>query len=124
MVPPIRNDTEWMGLVTMSERDLKRMEVLSEVLVGRRTVVAAASVLGVSERQAYRLLARYQVEGGSGLAHKARGRESNHSMNQGFENMPWNWSGSATLISDQTLATEVLAEDTVSALGVRRCGGG
>jgi transposase len=63
----------------MSARDLKRIEVLSEVLVGRRTVAAAASVLEVSERQAYRLLARYQEEGGSGLAHKARGRESNRS---------------------------------------------
>jgi hypothetical protein len=43
----------------MSERDLKRIEVLSEVLAGRRTVAAAAAVLAVSERQAYRLLARY-----------------------------------------------------------------
>jgi Homeodomain-like domain len=54
-----------MGWIRMSARDLKRIEVLIEVLVGRRTVVAAALVLGVSERQAYRLLARYQQEGGS-----------------------------------------------------------
>lgn len=37
----------------MSERDLKRIEASSEVLSGRRLVAAAASLLGISERQAY-----------------------------------------------------------------------
>jgi transposase len=67
----------------MSERDLKRVEVLNEVQAGRRTVTAAASVLGVSERQTYRLLARYKEDGGFGLVRKARGRESNRSHNPG-----------------------------------------
>jgi transposase len=66
-----------MGWISMSERDLKRIEVLSDVRTGRRTVAAAAAVLAVSERQAYRLLARYECDGGSGLIHKARGRSSN-----------------------------------------------
>jgi hypothetical protein len=37
-----------MGWVTMSERDLQRIEVLTDVLAGRRTVAAAATVLAVS----------------------------------------------------------------------------
>lgn len=41
-----------MGLISMSECDLKRIEVLSEVRSGRFTVAAAAAVLAVSERQA------------------------------------------------------------------------
>ncbi|SNT13251.1 Helix-turn-helix domain-containing protein [Granulicella rosea] len=68
----------------MSERDLKRIEVLSEVRAGRRTVAAAAAVLAVSERQAYRLLARYEADGGGGLIHQARGRTSNRSKNEGI----------------------------------------
>ena len=44
-----------MAWISMSERDLRRIEVLSDVRVGRRTVAAAAAVLAVSERQAYRL---------------------------------------------------------------------
>jgi hypothetical protein len=40
----------------MSEHDLKRVEVLSEVESGRRSRAAAASLLGFSERQLYRLL--------------------------------------------------------------------
>ena len=45
----------------MSERDLKRIEVPSEVMSGRRTLAAGAAVLAISERQAYRLLARYEA---------------------------------------------------------------
>jgi hypothetical protein len=37
----------------MSERDLKRIEVLTEVLAGRRTVVSAAGVLGLGVRQPF-----------------------------------------------------------------------
>nr|WP_232298949.1 helix-turn-helix domain-containing protein [Granulicella tundricola] len=51
---------------------------------GRRTVAAAAAVLAISERQAYRSLARYEVGGDSGLIHKARGRTSNRSRNEGI----------------------------------------
>jgi len=76
-----------MGWISMSERDLKRIEVLSEVRTGRRTVGAAAAVLAVSERQTYRLLARYERDGGSGLIHKARGRASNRSWNEGIRRM-------------------------------------
>ena len=42
----------------MSERDLRRIEVLSEVRAGLRMMAAAAAVLSISERQAFRLLAR------------------------------------------------------------------
>ena len=78
-----------MGLIRMSTRDLKRIEVLSEVLVGRHTVTEAGSLLGLSERQMYRLLARYQQEGGSGIAHKSRGRESNRSYNPRMSEGMW-----------------------------------
>ena len=72
-----------MAWTRMSERELRRVEVLNEVHSGRRTVAAAASVLSTSEWQAYRLLARYQEKGGFGLVHKARGRTSNRSHNPG-----------------------------------------
>lgn len=55
-----------MGWISMSERDLRRIEALSEVRTGRRTVAAAAPVIAVSERQAYRLLARTSAMVGAG----------------------------------------------------------
>ena len=66
----------------MSSSELKRIEVLSEVLAKRRTEVSAAGVLGLSARQTRRLVAAYRDKGGSALIHKARGRASNnHSKN-------------------------------------------
>jgi hypothetical protein len=58
----------------MSKRDLKRVEVLTEVLSGHRTLVSAAMVLAIGVRQTFRLLARYWEHGGGALIHKARGR--------------------------------------------------
>jgi hypothetical protein len=43
----------------MSERDVRRVEVLAEVLSGRRTVASAAIVLAVGVRQIHRLLIRF-----------------------------------------------------------------
>jgi len=69
----------------MSERDLKPIQVLTEVLAGRRTVVSAAAVLALGVRQTFRLLARYQEGGGGALVHKARGRTSNNCFTGGFQ---------------------------------------
>ena len=61
-----------MGLVTMSAKDLQRIEVLTEVLAGRRSVSSAATVLAISDRQVNRLLVRYRDGGGGALIHRAR----------------------------------------------------
>jgi transposase len=99
-----------MGWISMSERDLKRIEVLNDVRAGRRTVAAAAAVLAVSERQAYRLLARYETDGGSGLIHKARGRSSNRSKNEGIRKYAVELVRTRYADFGPTLATEVLLE--------------
>src|ERR1700710_294851 len=99
-----------MGWISMSERDLRRIEVLSEVRTGRRTVAAAAAVLAVSERQAYRLLARYEADGGSGLIHKARGRVSNRSPNEGIRKYAVELVKTRYADFGPTLATEVLLD--------------
>jgi len=99
-----------MGWISMSERDLRRIEVLSEVRTGRRTVAAAAAVLAVSERQAYRLLVRYELDGGSGLIHKARGRVSNRSRNEGIREYAVELVKTRYADFGPTLATEVLLE--------------
>ena len=69
-----------MGWVEMSERELNRIEVLSEVETGRLRAEDAAGLLGLSRRQVFRLLARFRADGPSGLAHKARGRAPNNAI--------------------------------------------
>ena len=74
-----------MGWVQMSKRDLQRVEVLTEVLAGSRTTESAAGVLGVSLRQAQRLLARYRDGGGGALIHKSRGRPASNKLGSGVQ---------------------------------------
>ena len=61
----------------MSERERRRVEMFGRVRDGQVSVAAAAAALGVSERQAWRLKARYVAEGDGGLVHGLRGRPSN-----------------------------------------------
>jgi len=74
-----------LGWVQMSKQDLKRIEVLTEVLAGRRTAGSAAAVLDLSVRQAQRLLARYQDGGGAALIHRSRGRPAANRLGAGVQ---------------------------------------
>ncbi len=68
----------------VSERDLQRIELLTEVLAGRRTAASAAVLLNLSVRRLGRLLLRYRDDGGGALIHKGRGKISNHCVNEGL----------------------------------------
>ncbi|WP_137153611.1 ISNCY family transposase [Rhizobium sp. FKL33] len=72
-----------MGLIVMSERDLQRIEVLSKIVEGRMTIVAASSVLAISTRQVRRLLDVFERDGAAAIRHKARGRPSNNWIRDG-----------------------------------------
>ena len=58
----------------MSAKEQNRLQILNGVLERYWTIREAAPLLGVSERQGWRLLAAYRREGARGLAHKNRGR--------------------------------------------------
>jgi transposase len=60
----------------MSQRELRRVEVLARVKSKELTVVDAASLVGVSYRQAKRLWKRYREQGAKGLRHRGVGRVS------------------------------------------------
>ena len=60
--------------LTLNQREQTRLEILNHVLQGLLRVHEAAVLLGVSERQAWRLLAAYRKEGAAALAHGNRGR--------------------------------------------------
>ncbi len=68
----------------MSGHELRRIEVLSEVLAKRRTEISAAAILGLSTRQMHRLVVAYRVGGGGAMIHKARGRTSNNQLIAGI----------------------------------------
>jgi transposase len=66
-----------MGTLTMSILERKRLAILVQVRDGGMSVAGAALLMGVSERQAWRLKVRYLREGDAGLVHRLRGKSSN-----------------------------------------------
>ena len=68
--------------VTLTMRDLTRYQVIEASLEGRTGVRAAASVLGMSERQVYRLRARVRADGIKGVVHGLRGRPSHRRLSE------------------------------------------
>ncbi len=69
-------------ILTLSEREQKRLVVMNEVEKGKMKVGEAAEVLGLSERQGWRVLAAYREEGAAGLAHGNRGRKPVHTLGE------------------------------------------
>ena len=100
-----------MGWVLMSERELNRIEVLSQLSQGRMTATTAAKVLGLSRRQVHRLLKKFQTDGPAGIRHKARGRASNNRIDPAVREF------AVTLVRENyidfgpTFAAEKLEED-------------
>jgi transposase len=73
-----------MTLLLMSKTELSRVEVLQRVSDGRLSVKAAAELMGLSRRQATRLLKAYREVGAAGLISKKRGKPSNRSYSDGL----------------------------------------
>src|SRR5258708_23207027 len=67
-----------MGVVLMSKRELSRIDVLARLDGGRLTILAAADLMRVTQRQTHRLLKRYR-DGGA-PASRRRGRPSNNRL--------------------------------------------
>ena len=66
-----------MAVVTMSRKELGRLEALIDLDAGRTTAARAAALLGIGERQVFRLLRAYRTRGAEGLTSRRRGRPSN-----------------------------------------------
>ena len=66
-----------MALITMRKKELGRLEALVDLAEGWITAVQAAVLIGVGERQVFRLLKAYRTRGAEGLVSRRRGRPSN-----------------------------------------------
>ncbi|VVS99961.1 transposase (fragment) [Roseovarius sp. EC-HK134] len=100
-----------VGLVIMSERELNRIEVLSQVSQGRMTAVSAANVLGLSRRQVHRLLMAFQADGPAAIRHKARGLASNNRIDPAVREFAVMLVRENYIDFGPTFAAEKLAED-------------
>lgn len=69
-----------MMLVTMSDKELSRINVIQSVVEKRMRRRDAAHQLALTERQAQRLMNRFRESGAAGLANLQRGRPGNHRL--------------------------------------------
>lgn len=60
--------------LTLTTREQNRLQILNGVLERHWPMREAAKIMGVSERQGWRILAAYRKEGAAALAHGNRGR--------------------------------------------------
>lgn len=67
-------------LVTMSDKELVRAQVIQSVCEKRLRRRDAASQLDLSERQVQRLMDKFRLSGTPGLASLKRGKPGNHSL--------------------------------------------
>lgn len=103
-----------LGLILMSERELHRIEVLSEVVERRRTIASAAIVLSLSVRQVQRLMRTFCLEGAPALRHRSRGRRSNNRINDGVRDLALQLVRERYADFGPTLAAEKLIEQGFS----------
>lgn len=103
-----------LGLILMSERELHRIEVLLEVVEGRRTLASAAIVLSLSLRQVQRILRTFCLEGAAALRHRSRGRRSNNRINDGVRDLALQLVRERYADFGPTLAAEKLCEQGFS----------
>lgn len=67
-------------LVTMSDKELSRINVIQSVVEKRMRRRDAAQLFALTERQTQRLMNRFHESGAAGLANLRRGRPGNHRL--------------------------------------------
>lgn len=72
-------------LVTMSDKELNRVNVIQAVCEKRLRRRDAAAQMELTERQVQRLVNRYRESGAAGLAHGHRGKPGNHCLPESFK---------------------------------------
>lgn len=97
-------------LITMSTKEIDRLEVVKRVLERRLTRVKAAALMSLNERQVRRMCAAYEAEGAFGLISRRRGRPSNNRSHGGLQEEAMRLIREHYSDFGPTLATEKLIE--------------
>jgi transposase len=97
-------------MITMSQKELHRLEVVQKIHDRRLSVVQAAELLGLSRSQVHRLLQAYDRSGSAGLVSRKRSRPSNRRHSEDFRNAALDLIRERYLDFGPTLAREKLIE--------------
>jgi transposase len=99
-----------MAVLAVSEKELSRIDILRRVVDRGLTRTAAAQLLGLSQRQVYRLVRAYRAEGACALVSKRRGKPSNRRYPATFRDAALRLAREHYPDSGPTFAAKKLAE--------------
>ena len=99
-----------MRRLTLTQQEQSRLQTLNLVLEGRMGVLEAAGVLGLSGRQAWRIMAAYRREGVAALAHGNRGCRPANAISEEIRHRVIELAGTRYAGVNHTHLTELLAE--------------
>jgi transposase len=71
-----------MGELTLTQKEQARLQIPNGVLAHQISAEEAAEVLGLSQRQVWRILSAYRKEGAAAVAHGNRGRSPANTLPQ------------------------------------------
>jgi len=69
-------------ILMVSQKEIKRLQIIQKVLGKEINQQEAAEVLRISDRQVRRVVKRVRKQGARGIAHQLRGREGNRKIDQ------------------------------------------
>lgn len=107
-----------MTVITMSRKELARLQTLIELADGRISVGDAGQLMGLGRRQTYRLLDAFRADGPQALASKRRGKPSNRAHGAYFRKTVLDIVRDKYADFGPTLAAEKLAEQHGLPVGV------
>ena len=94
----------------MNQREQVRLQVLNNVPEHHLPMAQAAEILGVTERQAWRILTAYRKEGAAALAHGNRGRKPANVVSDDLAAAVVNLAGTHYSGANHTHLTDLLRE--------------
>jgi transposase len=97
-------------MVLLTMKDEKRLLVVQRVMDGTMDVAEGSRVLGLSERQMYRLMARVRERGVSGVLHRNRGNQSARKYDEGVRAKVLEWVGEKYKDVNDTHLSQLLKE--------------
>ncbi len=99
-----------MDKLTMSKKELRRLEIMARMKEKRMSQIKAAEILGISPRQIKRLWKRYRESGPGGLVSGHRGKPSNNRLSEDRLQAAIDWLHKRYSDFGPTLACEKLGE--------------
>jgi len=99
-----------MTVITMSRKELARLQVMIDLSDGRYSVEQAAELMGVGRRQVYRLRDAFRIHGPEALVSKKRGKRSNRAYGATFRKTVLNLVRNNYVDFGPTLAAEKIME--------------